>query len=131
MSFKSTSIANLSNSDDELYKAKLVRRRTEAEVLLWQQEEKKCLEYQAQKEAKIVERKWLEEEAQRKQKEEETRRKEEKYQRDLAHCLEADYVERVQKGIAYWDKQNNDVPAPNCILKVQGEIIKIWRFINN
>jgi len=27
-------------------------------------------------------------------------------------------VERVQKGIAYWDKQNNDVPAPNCMLKV-------------
>jgi len=32
--------------------------------------------------------------------------------------------ERVQKGIAYWDKQNNDVSAPNCVLKVQGEIIK-------
>ena len=31
---------------------------------------------------------------------------------------------RVQKGIVYWDKQNNDVPAPNCILKVQEEIIK-------
>jgi len=28
------------------------------------------------------------------------------------------YVERVQKGIAYWDKQNNNVPAPNCVLKV-------------
>jgi len=26
--------------------------------------------------------------------------------------------ERVQKGIAYWNKQNNDVPAPNCMLKV-------------
>ena len=26
--------------------------------------------------------------------------------------------ERVQKGIAYWNKQNNDVLAPNCILKV-------------
>jgi len=26
--------------------------------------------------------------------------------------------ERVQKGIAHWDKQNNDVPAPNCVLKV-------------
>jgi len=34
-------------------------------------------------------------------------------------------AERVQKGIAYWDKQNNDVPAPNCMLKVRGEIIKI------
>ena len=33
--------------------------------------------------------------------------------------------ERVQKGIAYWDKQNNDVQAPNCMLKVWGEIIKI------
>jgi len=27
-------------------------------------------------------------------------------------------VERIQKGIAYWDKQDNDVPAPNCVLKV-------------
>jgi len=26
--------------------------------------------------------------------------------------------ERVQKEIAYWNKQNNDVPAPNCMLKV-------------
>jgi len=34
-------------------------------------------------------------------------------------------VERVQKGIAHWNKQNNDVPAPNCVLKVQGEIIKV------
>jgi len=34
-------------------------------------------------------------------------------------------TERVQKGIAHWDKQNNDVPAPNCMLKVQGEIIKV------
>jgi len=34
-------------------------------------------------------------------------------------------VERVQKGIAHWDKQNNNVPAPNCMLKVQGEIIKV------
>jgi len=32
---------------------------------------------------------------------------------------------RVQKGISHWDKQNNNVPAPNCILKVQGEIIKV------
>jgi len=35
------------------------------------------------------------------------------------------YSERVQKGIAHWDKQTNDVPAPNCMLKVQGEIIKV------
>ena len=34
-------------------------------------------------------------------------------------------LKRVQKGIANWDKQNNDVPAPNCMLKVQGEIIKV------
>jgi len=34
-------------------------------------------------------------------------------------------TERVQKGIAHWDKQNNDVPAPNCVLKVRGEIIKV------
>jgi len=27
-------------------------------------------------------------------------------------------TEKVQKGIVYWDKQNNDVPAPNYILKV-------------
>jgi len=33
-------------------------------------------------------------------------------------------VERVQKRIAYWDKQNHAVPAPNCMLKVRGEIIK-------
>jgi len=34
-------------------------------------------------------------------------------------------IERVQKRIAYWDKQNNNVPAPKCMLKVQGEIIKV------
>ena len=33
-------------------------------------------------------------------------------------------VERVKKGITHWDKQNHAVPAPNCVLKVQGEIIK-------
>jgi len=32
--------------------------------------------------------------------------------------------ERVQKGIAYWNKQNNDMPVPSCMLKVQEEIIK-------
>jgi len=30
-----------------------------------------------------------------------------------------------KRGIAYWNKQNNDVPASNCILKVQEEIIKV------
>jgi len=34
-------------------------------------------------------------------------------------------IEGMQKGIAHWDKQKNDVPAPNCVLKVQGEIIKV------
>ena len=33
--------------------------------------------------------------------------------------------ERVQKGIAYWDKQNNNVLAPNCMLNVQEKIIKV------
>jgi len=33
--------------------------------------------------------------------------------------------ERVQKGIAHWNKQNNDVPAPNCVLKVWEKIIKV------
>jgi len=33
--------------------------------------------------------------------------------------------ERMQKGIAYWDKQNHAVPAPNCVLKVRGEVIKV------
>jgi len=36
----------------------------------------------------------------------------------------AEHAKRVQKGIAHWDKQNHAVPAPNCILKVQEEIIK-------
>jgi len=36
----------------------------------------------------------------------------------------ASSAERVQKGIAHWDKQNHAVPAPNCMLKVRGEIIK-------
>jgi len=38
--------------------------------------------------------------------------------------LDSYSVERVQKGIAHWDKQNHAVPAPNCVLKVRGEIIK-------
>jgi len=64
MSFKSTSIANLSDSDDELYEAELARRHAETETLLWQQEEKERLEHQAWKETKIVEQKQLEEECQ-------------------------------------------------------------------
>jgi len=33
--------------------------------------------------------------------------------------------EEVQREIAYWNKQNNDVPAPNYMLKVRGKIIKV------
>jgi len=96
MSFKSTSIANLSDSDDELYEAELVRRCAEVETLLQQQEEKKRLERQARKETKIVERKRLEKEAQRK-KEEEAWSREEERQRELAHHLEADRVAAIEK----------------------------------
>jgi len=55
MFFKSTLIAHLSDSDDELYEAELVRRHTEVETLLRQQKEKKHLEHQARKEVKIAE----------------------------------------------------------------------------
>jgi len=72
MSFNSTSITNLSDSDDELYKAGLAKRRAEAENLLQQQEEKECLEHQTCKEVKMAEQKRLEEEARKKQEEEET-----------------------------------------------------------
>jgi len=40
-------------------------------------------------------------------------------------CKFVGLVERVQKRIAHWDKQDNNVPAPNCMLKVRGEIIKV------
>jgi len=63
MSFNSTSIANLSDPDDESYEAELVRRRAEVETLLQQQEEKERLERQACKEVKMAERKRLEKEA--------------------------------------------------------------------
>jgi len=97
MSFNSTSIANLSDSDDESYEAGLARRRAEAENLLRQQEEKERLECQARKEAKMAERKRLEEEARKKQEEEEMRRREEDRQRDLAKRLEADRVAAVEQ----------------------------------
>jgi len=92
MSFNSTLIVNLSDSDDESYEAGLARRCAEAEHLLRQQEEKECLERQARKEAKMAERKRLEEEVRKKQEEKETWRREEDRQRDLAKCLEADCV---------------------------------------
>jgi len=97
MSFNSTSIANLSDSDDESYEAGLARRRAEVENLLRQQEEKERLERQAHKEAKMAERKRLEEEICKKQEKEEARRREEDRQRDLAQCLEADRVAAVEQ----------------------------------
>jgi len=97
MSFNSTSIANLSDSDNESYEAGLTRRRAEVETLLQQQEEKECFKHQAHKEAKMVERKRLEEEAQKKQEEEETWQREEDRQRDLAKCLEVDHVAAVEQ----------------------------------
>jgi len=97
MSFNSTSIANLSDSNDESYKAELARRCAEAGTLLRQQEEKEHLERQACKEAKMAEQKRLEEEAQKKQEEEETRQREEDYQRDLAKHLEVDRVAAVEQ----------------------------------
>ena len=97
MSFNHTSIANLSDSDDESYEVGLARRHAEAETLLRQQEEKERLERQVRKEAKAAERKRLEEEARKKQEEEETRRKEEERQRDLVHRLEADRVAAMEQ----------------------------------
>ena len=97
MSFNSTSIANLSDSDNESYEAGLAKRHAEAENLFRQQEEKKCLEHQARKEAKMAEWKRLEEEAWKRQEEEETRKKEEECQRDLAHWLEVDRVAAVEQ----------------------------------
>ena len=96
MFFKSTSIANLSDSNDELYEAELARRCAKAETLLWQQEEKERLERQAWKEAKIVEQKRLEEEAWKK-KEAEAQSREEECQRELAHRFKADRVATVKK----------------------------------
>jgi len=92
MSFNSTLIVNLSDSDDESYEAGLARRCAEAEHLLRQQEEKERLERQARKEAKMAERKRLEEEARKKQEEKEMWRREEDRQRDLAKRLEVDCV---------------------------------------
>jgi len=97
MSFNSTSIANLSDSNDESYEAGLARRRAEAETLLRQQEEKERLKRQARKEAKAAEWKRLEEETRKKQEEEETRRRKEDRQQDLAKCLEADRVAAVEQ----------------------------------
>ena len=71
MFFNSTSIANLSDSNDKCYETDLARKRAEMKALLWKQEEKECFDCQAQREAKLVEWKRLEEEACRKVKEKE------------------------------------------------------------
>jgi len=87
-----SSIGNISDSDDERYEANLAKKRTKAETLLREQEQKERLERQVRKEAKLAERKRLEEEIQRKQEEEEIRRRKEQCQRDLAHRLEVDRI---------------------------------------
>jgi len=51
-------------------------------------------------------------------------------EQDIASSHACDFVlnldnERIQKGIAHWDKPNKDVLAPNCMLKVREEIIRI------
>jgi len=92
-----SSIGNISNSDDERYKANLAKKCAEAEALLQEQEQKDWLEHQVQKEAKLTEQKRLEEEIQRKQEEEKIRRREEQCQRDLAHRLEADCIATVEQ----------------------------------
>jgi len=46
-------------------------------------------------------------------------------QTSSVHFVAKKNGERVQKGIAHWDKQNHAVPAPNCVLKVREEIIKV------
>jgi len=97
MSFNSTLIVNLSDSNDESYETELARRCAEVETLLRQQEEKGRLERQAHKEVKMAERKRLEEKVQKKQEEEETRQKEEDRQRNLAKHLEADHVAAVEQ----------------------------------
>jgi len=97
MSFNSTSIVNLSDSDNESYEAGLAKRRAEAENLLRQQEEKERLERQACKEVKMAERKRLEEEACKKQEEKETWQREKDRQRDLAKRLETDCVAAMEQ----------------------------------
>ena len=92
-----SSIANLSDSDDERYEASLARKRAEAEALLREQEQKEWLKWQAWKEVKLAERKRLEEEFQRKQEKEKVRWREEQCQKDLAHCLEAGHVAAVEQ----------------------------------
>jgi len=92
-----SSIANLSDSDDERYEASLARKRAEAEALLREQEQKERLERQARKKTKLAEWKRLEKAFRRKQEKEEVQQREEQCQRDLAHRLEADRVATVEQ----------------------------------
>jgi len=92
-----SSTGNISDSDDERYKANLAKKHAEAEALLREQEQKDWLEHQVQKKAKLKERKRLEEKVRRKQEEEEFRCREEQCQRDLAHRLEVDHVTAVEQ----------------------------------
>jgi len=93
-----SSLGNISDSDNERYKANLAKKRAEAEALLREQERKERAERQMRKEARIAEKARLEQEA-RKLAEEEQRQKQEEEQRqkDLAHRLEADRVAAIEQ----------------------------------
>jgi len=81
-----SSIINTSDSDDERYEEKLVRRYQEADHRLCQQEKQERAEHQARKEARVAEKARLEEEARKLAEEAERHRKEEEQrQKDLAH----------------------------------------------
>ena len=107
MSSQSTiNSGNMSDSDDERYEQKLVKRREEAEARLREEEEQQRAERRARKEVRAAERRRQEkelrrraeeEEARRKIEEEKARRREEEHQRDLAHRLEADRVAAVEQ----------------------------------
>jgi len=91
-------LGNISDSDDERYKANLAKKRAEAEALLREQEQKERAERQARKEARIAEKARLEEEAWKLAEEEQRRKQEEEQrQKNLAHRLEADRVTAVEQ----------------------------------
>jgi len=87
----------ISDSNDERYEQKLVKRREEAEARLREEEEQQRAEQRARKEARAAEKRKQEEEARRKIEEEEARRKEKERQRDLAHRIKADRVAAVEQ----------------------------------
>jgi len=108
------SLGNISDSDDECYKANLAQKHAEAEALLREQERKEWAERQAKKEARIAEKVRLEEEA-RKLAEEELRWKQEEDQRqkDLAHRLKVDCVAAVEQARRKnWAKTFLPPPSP-------------------